>query len=205
MQKIKSCIPSRVGLGKLIRSAFGRTRSIGGSVRDLLTLAIYLLKIEFIAAGDRGELGRGSLVRLVRLIVRSVRGERRSELTFDRVRDEATGCAGAAVDDDSADICALLERRTMIRGRGKRKTLLQKRKRLPSKSKKKKVQYHPLGPIMCASSGALSDELRSDELSEVQNITSLVGWSMSLPSRGRQGRGGMCCYGLDKNAVFLQH
>lgn len=110
MQKIKSCIPSRVGLGKLIRSAFGRTRSIGGSVRDLLTLAIYLLKIEFIAAGDRGELGRGSLVRLVRLIVRSVRGERRSELTFDRVQDEATGCAGAAVDDDSADICALLER-----------------------------------------------------------------------------------------------
>jgi hypothetical protein len=93
----------------------------------------------------------------------------------------------------------------MIRGQGKRKTLLQKRKQLPSKSKKKKVQYHLLGPIMCASSEALSDKLRSDELSEVQNITSLVGWSMPLLSRGRQGRGGMCCYGLDKNAVFLQH
>jgi hypothetical protein len=63
----------------------------------------------------------------------------------------------------------------MIRGQGKRKTLLQKRKQLPSKSKKKKkVQYHPLGPIMCSSSEALSNELRSDELSEVQNIISLV-------------------------------
>jgi hypothetical protein len=72
MLNIKSCIC--VGLGNLIRSAFGRTRSIGGSVRDILTLAIYLLKIEFIAAGDWGGLGRGSLVRLVRLIVRSVRG-----------------------------------------------------------------------------------------------------------------------------------
>jgi hypothetical protein len=93
----------------------------------------------------------------------------------------------------------------MIRGQGKRKTLLQKRKQLPSKSKKKKVQYHLLGPIMCASSGALSDELRSDKLSEVQNIISLVEWSMPLLFRGRQGRGGMCCYGLDKNAMFLQH
>jgi hypothetical protein len=85
MQKIKSCISSHVGLGKLIQSAFGRTRSISSSIRDLLTLTIYLLKIEFIATGDRGELGRGSLVRLVRLILRSVKGEWRSELTFDRV------------------------------------------------------------------------------------------------------------------------
>jgi hypothetical protein len=85
MQKIKSCILSHVGLGKLIWSAFGRTRSIGGSVRDLLTLTIYLLKIKFIATGDRGELGRGSLVQLVRLILRSVRGEQCSELTFNWV------------------------------------------------------------------------------------------------------------------------
>jgi hypothetical protein len=85
MQKIKSCILSHIGLGKLIRSAFGRTRSISGSVRDLLTLAIYLLKIEFIATGDRGKLGKGSLVRLVRLILRSVRGEWCSELTFNQV------------------------------------------------------------------------------------------------------------------------
>jgi hypothetical protein len=58
---------------------------------------------------------------------------------------------------------------------------------------------------MSALSGALSNELRSDKLSEVQNITSLVEWSMPLPFRGRQGKGGMCCYGLNKNAVFLQY
>jgi hypothetical protein len=85
MQRIKSCIPSYVGLGKLIQLTFGRTRSIGGSIKDLLTLIIYLLKIKFIATGDRGELGRGSLVQLVRLIVRSVRGEWCSELIFDQV------------------------------------------------------------------------------------------------------------------------
>jgi hypothetical protein len=81
---------------------------------------------------------------------------------------------------------------------GKKKDISAKKKAIAIKKFKKKVQYHLLGPIMCALSGALSNEL-----SEVQNITSLIGWSMPLLSRGRQGREGMCYYGLDKNAVFL--